>query len=73
MRLRSLAGQVAMTRPGKWICSAAANGVTGMRYTAGKWDAGATVGEAIADNHAHVVEALSSDREPYHARETPQS
>ena len=55
MRLRSLAGQVAMTRPGKWICSVAANGVTGMRYTAGKWDAGATVGEAIADNHAHVV------------------
>eukprot|EP01051_Picozoa_sp_SAG22_P002447 SAG22_NODE_109_length_19706_cov_464.723772_12_plen_284_part_00 len=44
----------AMARPGRWILSAEADTVTGMRYTAGLWEAGASVAEGRAASEAPI-------------------
>ncbi len=53
-RRSDLIPPVKMTHPIVWLCSAAADGVTGNRYVASKWDETAPIAQARAASEAPI-------------------
>jgi NAD(P)-dependent dehydrogenase (short-subunit alcohol dehydrogenase family) len=54
-RREDLIPPVVMTYPLLWLCSAEADGVTGKRYVAAKWDPAAGIGAARAASEAPIA------------------